>query len=146
MPHDPRFCGTIEEVAGGRWTTPAVWTWTARRRACLDLFIEGVSRREIGRRVGAHRNSVNRWCAAPEFVIAFRKAVVDQVAERQLRRLREATSFSDRSGRLLRSLLAAVERDPADEAAAKRCLEVAREVRAWMKAERLELADAAGES
>lgn len=76
---------------------------TTTRRPCLELFVAGVSRRQIAIVIDVHRNTVNRWCSNPRFLAEARRLMDEHTVTTRIGRLRETDVFADRVARIARA-------------------------------------------
>lgn len=112
------------------------WEWTPEKEQCLELFLKGVSKLQIAKTLGVHRNTVNNWCSNPAFVAEASDRVAEHKLNSDLKHTRVADVLTDTAAKNAIRSAAALDKDPDSEVARRRFREFSQEWRDLVRAER----------
>lgn len=73
----------------------STWQWTKVKRKAVQLVLEGYSDRDIGDKLGKHRNTILAWRHTPEFALEVKEQMEQFATRLKLKRIRQTTALTD---------------------------------------------------
>lgn len=87
------------------------WEEDPKREEALEMILDGMSKSQVAKHLGVHRNTVNNWCADARFITEANHRMNEHKAGKRIRRLRTTNIINDKIEKITLALVTKVEGD-----------------------------------
>jgi hypothetical protein len=91
---------------GGDW-----WHEDPRREQALEMFLDGIAKTQIAKKLDVHRNTIRLWCTNSLFVAEANYRLNEHKAGKRIRRLRATNIINDKLERVAVGMVSLLEHD-----------------------------------